>query len=158
MERETQRNLELIWLTGRLMPDFKTIADFRRDNGPAIRAACAQFIVLCRKLNLFTRAVVHDADQQSRRPGEARQKHSACGECDGCDSGQNKDGAKDNAWQQGEAQEMPGDAHRRSIDQGRKKERQDQIWIDVGFRQPRDEGRQHAHSEQQKRLRHSDQA
>lgn len=40
------------------MPDFKTIADFRRDNGPAIRAACAQFIGLCRKLNLFTRAVV----------------------------------------------------------------------------------------------------
>ena len=40
------------------MPDFKTIADFRRDNGPAIRAACAQFVVLCRKLNLFTRAVV----------------------------------------------------------------------------------------------------
>ena len=58
LERETQRNLELIWLTGRLMPDFKTIADFRRDNGPAIRAACAQFVVLCRKLNLFTRAVV----------------------------------------------------------------------------------------------------
>jgi hypothetical protein len=40
------------------MPDFKTIADFRRDNGPAIRAVCAQFIVLCRKLNLFTQAVV----------------------------------------------------------------------------------------------------
>jgi transposase len=58
LERETQRNLELIWLTGRLMPDFKTIADFRRDNGPAIRAACAQFIVLCRTLNLFTRAVI----------------------------------------------------------------------------------------------------
>src|SRR3974377_1850175 len=45
-------------VTGRLMPDFKTIADFRRDNGPAIRAACAQFIVLCRQFNLFTRAVV----------------------------------------------------------------------------------------------------
>jgi transposase len=58
LERETQRNLELMWLTGRLMPDFKTIADFRRDNGPAIRAACAQFVVLCRQLNLFTRAVV----------------------------------------------------------------------------------------------------
>src|SRR4028119_2177560 len=58
LERETQRNLELIWLTGRLMPDFKTIADFRRDNGPAIRAAWAQFIGLCRKLNLFARAVV----------------------------------------------------------------------------------------------------
>lgn len=58
LERESQRNIELMWLTGRLMPDFKTIADFRRDNGPAIRAACAQFIVLCRQLNLFTRAVV----------------------------------------------------------------------------------------------------
>ena len=58
LERETQRNVELMWLTGRLMPDFKTIADFRKDNGPAIRAACTQFIVLCRRLNLFTRAVV----------------------------------------------------------------------------------------------------
>ena len=58
LERETQRNVELMWLTGRLMPDFKTIADFRGDNGPAIRAACAQFVVLCRQLSLFTRAVV----------------------------------------------------------------------------------------------------
>ncbi len=41
LEREAQRNVELIWLTGRLMPDFKTIADFRRDNGAAIRTACA---------------------------------------------------------------------------------------------------------------------
>ena len=48
LELETQRNIELMWLTGRLMPDFKTIADFRRDNGPAIRAACAHFVVLCR--------------------------------------------------------------------------------------------------------------
>jgi len=58
LERETQRNIELMWLTGRLMPDFKTIADFRRDNGPAIRAGCAQFVMLCRQLNLFTRSVV----------------------------------------------------------------------------------------------------
>ena len=58
LERETQRNIELMWLTGRLMPDFKTIADFRRDNGPAIRAACTRFVVLCRQLNLFTRSVV----------------------------------------------------------------------------------------------------
>lgn len=58
LERESQRNIELMWLTGRLMPDFKTIADFRRDNGPAIRVACAQFVVLCRQFNLFTRAVV----------------------------------------------------------------------------------------------------
>jgi len=58
LERETQRNLELIWLTGRLMPDFKTIADFRKDNGEAIRAVCSQFVALCRRLNLFTQAVV----------------------------------------------------------------------------------------------------
>ena len=58
LERETQRNIELMWLTGRLTPDFKTIADFRRDSGPAIRATCAQFIVLCRRFNLFTRTVI----------------------------------------------------------------------------------------------------
>lgn len=58
LERETQRNIEMIWLTGRLMPDFKTLADFRKNNGPAIQAACAQFVVLCRRLNLFSKAVV----------------------------------------------------------------------------------------------------
>jgi len=58
LEREAQRNTELMWLTGRLAPDFKTIADFRKDNGEAIRAVCSQFVVLCRQLGLFTRAVV----------------------------------------------------------------------------------------------------
>ena len=58
LERETQRNVELIWLTGRLMPDFKTIADFRRDNGKAIRSVCREFIVLCRDLKLFSEAIV----------------------------------------------------------------------------------------------------
>src|SRR5919106_6983690 len=58
LERETQRNVELIWLTGRLMPDFKTIADFRKDNGKAIRNVCREFIVLCRELNLFCEAIV----------------------------------------------------------------------------------------------------
>ena len=58
LERETARNVEMMWLTGRLAPDFKTIADFRKDNGPAIRSACRQFVVLCRKLNLFTHAIV----------------------------------------------------------------------------------------------------
>src|SRR5271163_2252149 len=58
LEREAQRNIELMWLTGRLAPDFKTIADFRKDNGAAIRAVCTQFVVLCRQLGLFTRAVV----------------------------------------------------------------------------------------------------
>jgi transposase len=57
LEREAQRNVEMMWLTGRLAPDFKTIADFRRDNGVAIRATCRQFIALCRRLDLFTDAV-----------------------------------------------------------------------------------------------------
>jgi transposase len=57
LEREAQRNVEMMWLTGRLAPDFKTIADFRKDNGPAIRAACRQFIALCRRLELFAHAV-----------------------------------------------------------------------------------------------------
>ena len=54
LEREAGRNVELMWLTGRLAPDFKTIADFRKDNGPAIRAACRQFVELCRRVGLFT--------------------------------------------------------------------------------------------------------
>ena len=58
LERETQRNVELIWLTGRLSPDFKTIADFRKDNGPAIRRVCREFVLLCRSLNLFSDALV----------------------------------------------------------------------------------------------------
>src|SRR5450631_964297 len=58
LEREAQRNIELMWLTGRLAPDFKTIADFRKDNGAAIRAVCGQFIELCRRLKLFTKAIV----------------------------------------------------------------------------------------------------
>jgi transposase len=58
LEREAQRNVELMWLTGRLAPDHKTIADFRRENGPAIQAACAQFVVLCRELGLFGAALV----------------------------------------------------------------------------------------------------
>jgi transposase len=58
LERETQRNLELIWLTGHLAPDFKTIADFRKDNGPAICQVCREFIVLCRRMKLFTEALV----------------------------------------------------------------------------------------------------
>jgi transposase len=50
LERDTQRNVELMCLTGRLSPDFKTIADFRKDNAEAIRAVCRQFIILCRQL------------------------------------------------------------------------------------------------------------
>jgi transposase len=58
LERECQRNVELMWLTGRLAPDFKTIADFRRHNGAGIRNVCPRFVVLCRDLKLFSQAVV----------------------------------------------------------------------------------------------------
>ena len=58
LERETQRNVEMMWLTGRLSPDFKTIADFRKDNGRAIRKVCREFVLLCCKLNFFADAFV----------------------------------------------------------------------------------------------------
>src|SRR3989449_1626511 len=58
LEREAGRNLEVMWLTGRLAPDHKTIADFRKDNGPAIKKVCAQFIELCRKMGLLAKASV----------------------------------------------------------------------------------------------------
>jgi len=58
LEREAQRNVELMWLTERLTPDHKTIADFRKDNGPAIRNACRQFVLLCQRLKLFSDAIV----------------------------------------------------------------------------------------------------
>ena len=53
LEREANRNVELMWLTGRLAPDFKTIANFRKDNRPAITAVCGRVVVLCRNLGLF---------------------------------------------------------------------------------------------------------
>ena len=58
LEREAGRNVEVMWLTGRLVPDHKTIADFRKDNGRAIRQVCARFVVLCRTMGLFTEASV----------------------------------------------------------------------------------------------------
>ena len=58
LEREAQRNIELMWLTGRLMPDFKTIANFRKDNSKAIRGVCRQFVVLCQQLGLFSENLV----------------------------------------------------------------------------------------------------
>jgi transposase len=57
-EREAGRNVEVMWLCGRLVPDHKTIADFRKDNGPAIRKVCAQFVALCRQLELLADAIV----------------------------------------------------------------------------------------------------
>jgi transposase len=58
LEREACRNVEVMWLTGKLVPDHKTIADFRKDNGRAIRNVCSKFIVLCRQLDLFADACV----------------------------------------------------------------------------------------------------
>lgn len=58
LEREAKRNLELIWLLGKLQPDFKTIADFRRDHPDQVRAVCSEFTVFCKKLELFGRELV----------------------------------------------------------------------------------------------------
>src|SRR5438309_7277581 len=58
LEREAGRNVEVMWLTGRLAPDHKTIADFRKDNGAAIKKVCAQFVELCRKMGLLTKVSV----------------------------------------------------------------------------------------------------
>ena len=58
LERESGRNVEVMWLLGRLVPDHKTIADFRKDNGPALRKVCARFVDLCRQMGLLTTASV----------------------------------------------------------------------------------------------------
>ncbi len=53
LERESERNVEIMWLTGKLLPCFKTIAAFRSQNGDAIRQVCREFILLCREMDLF---------------------------------------------------------------------------------------------------------
>jgi transposase len=58
LEREAGRNVEVMWLTSRLVPDHKTIADFRKDSGPAIKQVCVQFVELCRLMGLLTKASV----------------------------------------------------------------------------------------------------
>lgn len=58
LERETQRNVEVMWLLGRLQPDFKTIADFRKDNGKGIQKACRKFVEICRNLDLFANSMI----------------------------------------------------------------------------------------------------
>jgi transposase len=58
LERGAGRNVELMWLLGRLVPDHKTVADFRKDNGPAIRRVCARFVELCREMGLLAKASV----------------------------------------------------------------------------------------------------
>ena len=58
LEAEANRNVELMWLVARLNPDFKTIARFRKDNGPAIRKVCSQFVELCRRMHLFADSMI----------------------------------------------------------------------------------------------------
>ncbi|MFT7548355.1 MAG: transposase [Candidatus Azotimanducaceae bacterium] len=58
LERETHRNVELMWLTSRLTPDFKTIADFRKNNGKAIQQVCKEFVLICRRLDLLSHDIV----------------------------------------------------------------------------------------------------
>lgn len=58
LEREAKHNVEVMWLTGRLAPDFKTLADFRKDNGPAIHKVCARFVELCHRFGLLAKASV----------------------------------------------------------------------------------------------------
>lgn len=75
LEREAARNMEVMWLTGRLVPDHKTIADFRRDNGAAIRKVCARFVALCREIGLLAGASVarpSNTPSAPSKPGWAR--------------------------------------------------------------------------------------
>src|SRR5580704_13168528 len=58
LEREASRNVEVMWLLGRLVPHHKTVADFRKDNGRAIRKMCARFVELCREMGLLAKASV----------------------------------------------------------------------------------------------------
>ena len=71
LEREAGRNVEVMWLTGRLIPDHKTIADFRKDSGPAIKQVCVRFIELCRLMGLpETRSTSHSTVANLRTPGQ----------------------------------------------------------------------------------------
>ena len=67
LESEAGRNVEVMWLTGRLVPDHKTIADFRKDNGPAIRKVCARFVALCRRLACWPQRAWRSTVPSSRR-------------------------------------------------------------------------------------------
>src|SRR5215472_200628 len=71
LEREAGRNLEVMWLTGRLAPEHKTIADFRKGNGPGIKEVCAQFVSLCRQMGLLAKASVA-IDGSKFKPVNAR--------------------------------------------------------------------------------------
>ena len=71
LEREAGRNVEVMWLTGQLVPDHKTIADFRKDSGLAIKKVCVQFIELCRQVGLLTKAsvAIDGSSQSGEQPG-----------------------------------------------------------------------------------------
>jgi transposase len=75
LERECQRNLELIWLTGQLAPDFKTIADFRKDNSKAIREVCRAFVALCRELDLLSEGSVAIDGSKFKAVNAAQEQH-----------------------------------------------------------------------------------
>jgi transposase len=75
LESEAGRNLEVMWLTGRLAPDHKTIADFRKDNGRAIRKVCARFVELCRKVGLLEGQRCHRRQQVQGREQSRQQLH-----------------------------------------------------------------------------------
>ena len=74
LEREAGRNLEVMWLLGRLVPDDKVIADFRKDNGPAIRKVCARFVELCRKIGLLDQRQSRHRRQQVQGCKQSRQE------------------------------------------------------------------------------------
>jgi transposase/macrodomain Ter protein organizer (MatP/YcbG family) len=78
LEREAGRNVEVMWLTSRLVPDHKTIADFRKDSGPAIKQVCVQFIELCRLMGLLTTASVA-IDGSKFKAVNTRDKNFTCG-------------------------------------------------------------------------------
>jgi transposase len=81
LEREAGRNVEVMWLLGRLVPDHKTIADFRKDNGAAIRRVCARFLELCRGMGLLTKASVV-IDGSKFKAVNNRDKNSTRGKVD----------------------------------------------------------------------------
>jgi putative transposase len=122
LEREAQRNVEVMWLTGRLAPYFKTIADFRHDNGPGLRNVCKRFIGMCRELKLFTHAIVATDDSKF---AETRSDLRWCS--DGleikCDSGQTVTATftKDccdrevMAWRAWEGKGLPGEPVREML-------------------------------------------
>jgi hypothetical protein len=83
LECEAGRNLEVMWLTGRLAPDYKTIADFRKDNGPAIKKVCAQFVELCRKMGLLAKASVV-IDGSKFKAVNSRDNNSTKGKLERC--------------------------------------------------------------------------